>query len=166
VYYPLHYIDSVSPVADPSRWPLLDPLFSFVYTFAVPLLFLVSGLFVFPALEPKGSAGFFFSRLRRLGIPFLAAAFLISPLAFWPSYLRSITNSPTPYWTRYFTVDGWLIGAPWFLWVLLVFDGKDTWFTWFGPFDKRHRLRRLLRGRVIGIPRSFSPSRAKSHSHH
>jgi glucan biosynthesis protein C len=122
-YNPLDYTTSVAAVVDPHRWPVLDLPFSLVYLFIMPLLFLISGLFVFPALDRKGSAGFFLSRLRRLGIPFIVAAFLLSPLAFWPSYLMGTHSSPTPYWIRFFTVDGWLIGAPWFLWVLLAFDG-------------------------------------------
>jgi len=72
---------------------------------------------VAPALDPNGS------RLRRLGVPFVVSAFLLSPLAFWPSYLLGRHTSPTPYWIRFFTEDGWLIGAPWLLWVLLAFDG-------------------------------------------
>jgi glucans biosynthesis protein C len=102
---------------------VLDLPFAFFYSFAMPLLFLVSGLFVFPGLERKGSGGYFVSRWQRLGIPFVVSAFLLSPIAFWPSYLMSIPDSPTPYWIRFFTTDGWLIGAPWFLWVLLAFDG-------------------------------------------
>jgi glucan biosynthesis protein C len=123
VYDPDHYIDATAPVVDPSRWPLLDAPVVFIDTFSMPLLFLISGLFVCSGLERKGSGGFFLSRLKRLGIPFAAAAFLISPLAFWPSYLLSTPDSSTPYWIRFFTTDGWLIGAPWFLWLLLAFDG-------------------------------------------
>jgi glucan biosynthesis protein C len=51
------------------------------------------------------------------------AAFLLSPISFWPSYLISKSYNDTPYRIRFFTIDGWLIGAPWFLWVLLAFDG-------------------------------------------
>jgi glucan biosynthesis protein C len=122
-YDPKHYIDATAPVVDSSRWSALDLPVVFIDTFSMPLLFLISGLFIFSGLDRKGSGGFFLSRLKRLGIPFLAAAFLISPLAFWPSYLMATPDSPTPYWIRFFTTDGWLIGAPWFLWLLLAFDG-------------------------------------------
>ena len=110
-YDPAHYIDATAPVVDPSRWGMLDLPVVFIDTFSMPLLFLISGLFVFSGLDRKGGAGYFRSRLKRLGIPFLAAAFLISPLAFWPSYLMSTPDSTTPYWIRFFTTDGWLIGA-------------------------------------------------------
>ena len=122
-YDPAHYIDATAPVVDPSRWGALDLPVVFIDTFSMPLLFLISGLFVFSGLDRKGSGGYFLSRMKRLGIPFLAAAFLISPLAFWPSYLMATPDSNTPYWIRFFTADGWQIGPPWFLWVLLAFDG-------------------------------------------
>jgi glucan biosynthesis protein C len=121
-YDPKHYVDATAPIVDPARWPLLDSPILFIDTFAMPLLFLVSGLFVFSGLERKGSGGYFLPRLKRLGVPFIAAAFLLSPLAFWPGYLRSIPDSSVPYWIRFFTTDGWMIGAAWFLWVLLAFD--------------------------------------------
>ncbi len=141
IYYPTHYIDSVGPVVDAQRWPVLDLPFAFFYSFSMPLLFLVSGLFVFPGLDRKGSEGFFVSRLQRLGIPFVISAFLLSPIAFWPSYLMSVSDSSTPYWIRYFTTDGWLIGAPWFLWVLLAFDGIVALIYRFAPtiLDKLRR---------------------------
>lgn len=41
-------------------------------TFFMPLLFFVSGLFVWRSLERKGVAGFLLGRLTRLGIPFRA----------------------------------------------------------------------------------------------
>jgi glucan biosynthesis protein C len=122
-YDPAHYIDATAPVVDSSRWPLLDAPIMVIDTFGMPLLFLVSGLFVFSGLDRKGSGGYFLSRVKRLGIPFVVAAFTISPIAFLPGYLRSTPDSSVPYWIRFLTTDGWLIGAPWFLWVLLALDG-------------------------------------------
>jgi glucan biosynthesis protein C len=141
VYDPAQYIDATAPVVDPSRWAPLDLPVVFIDTFSMPLLFLISGLFVFSGLERKGSAGFFLARLKRLGIPFAVAAFLISPLAFWPSYLMSTPSTSTPYWIRFFTTDGWLIGAPWFLWLLLAFDGIAALIHRVAP-DWLERLRR------------------------
>jgi glucan biosynthesis protein C len=122
-YNPFNYAHSQVPVVNPERWPAADLLIVLIDVFGMPLLFLVSGLFVFRSLDRKGGGGFFLSRMTRLGIPFVIAAFVLSPISFWPSYLLSTTYDPAPYWIRFFTVDGWLIGAPWFLWVLLGFDG-------------------------------------------
>jgi glucan biosynthesis protein C len=117
------YFESSAPVVDASRWPFLDLFVLFYDTFFMPLLFFVSGLFTFPSLERKGSRDFFIARLRRLGIPFAVGAILIAPLAFYPSYLLSTPESQTPYLVRFFTSDGWPVGPPWFLWMLLLFNG-------------------------------------------
>jgi surface polysaccharide O-acyltransferase-like enzyme len=87
------------------------------------LLFLISGLFVVSSLERRGGRGFFISRLQRLGIPFIFAALFIAPLAFLPSYLMAAPKPQAPYLATFFTSDGWPVGPPWFLWVLLVFNG-------------------------------------------
>jgi surface polysaccharide O-acyltransferase-like enzyme len=58
-----------------------------------------------------------------LGIPFVFAALLLAPLAFFPSYLMAAPRPQAPYLATFFTSDGWPVGPPWFLWVLLVFNG-------------------------------------------
>jgi glucan biosynthesis protein C len=144
-YDPADYIHATAPVVDSARWPAVDIPITFIDLFGMPLLFLISGLFVVPALERKGSGGFFRSRLMRLGAPFVAAAFVLSPIAFWPGYLLSTRDSSIPYWIRFFTTDGWMIGAPWFLWVLLSFDGIAA------------LLHRLAAGFTAWLRRSAAP---------
>src|ERR1700748_3830302 len=64
------YILSTHPVVDSRRWPVLDVLVSFNDVFFMPLMFLISGLFVMPALQKKGVFHFLTDRFRRLFIPF------------------------------------------------------------------------------------------------
>jgi glucans biosynthesis protein C len=141
-YNPDDYAHSMVPVADPNRFPLLDPFFFYIYSFMMPLLFLVSGLFVVSGLERRGFGGFLAARLQRLGPPFLAFAIVLGPLAFWPAYLASTTTSPTPYWIRCFTQDGWPVGPGWFLWVLFVFDVVVALVYRFAPRLLDHALHR------------------------
>jgi len=122
-YDETRWIDSSAPVVDASRWPFLDWFVLFYDTFFMALLFLMSGLFTISSLERKGSGGFFITRLQRLGIPFVVASLLIAPLAFRPSHLLAVPAPQTPYLATFFTSDGWPVGPPWFLWVLLVFNG-------------------------------------------
>jgi len=120
-YDPADWMGSMMQVVNPQRLPILDLVSLFIYTFCMPLMFLLSGLYAFSELERKGTWGFVYSRLRRLGIPFVISIFLIAPVTYVPSYLLS--NSVTmPYLPQFFTADGWLIGPAWFLWILLVFD--------------------------------------------
>jgi peptidoglycan/LPS O-acetylase OafA/YrhL len=122
-YDETRWVDSSAPVVDASRWPLLDWFVLYYDTFFMPLLFLISGLFIVSSLERKGSRSFFISRLQRLGIPFVFAASLLAPLAFLPSYLMATPRPQAPYLVTFFTSDGWPVGPPWFLWVLLLFNG-------------------------------------------
>jgi len=122
-YDETRWIDSSAPVVDTIRWPFLDGFILYFDTFFMALLFFVSGLFTVSSLERKGSRAFFVARLQRLGIPFLFAAIVIAPLAFLPSYLMADPRPQTPYLATFFTSDGWPVGPPWFLWVLLVFNG-------------------------------------------
>jgi glucan biosynthesis protein C len=117
------YVESTAPVVDSVRWPVLDLLILTIDTFAMPLLFLVSGIFAVDSLRRRGSRGFFSARLRRLGIPFVIAALILSPLSFWPSYLQAGIGPAPDFWKRCYTVDGWQTGPIWFLWLLLAFDG-------------------------------------------
>jgi glucan biosynthesis protein C len=84
-YDPHNYLNSSAPVVDPQRWWPLDLLVSWNDHFFMALLFLRSGLFVLPALRRKGVRRFLLERFQRLGLPFLVAAGLLSPLAFYPS---------------------------------------------------------------------------------
>ncbi|MCP9841544.1 acyltransferase family protein [Synechococcus sp. J7-Johnson] len=119
---PAHYIRSTAPVVDPDRWWPLDVLVSWNDQFFMALLFLLSGLFVLPALRRKGVRRFLLERGQRLGLPFLVAAGLLSPLAFYPSWLMGGQKDGLPFWQRYYGIDGWSPGPAWFLWLLLAFS--------------------------------------------
>ena len=118
-----NWVKSTAPVVDTVRWPILDWLNLYFDTFFMPLLFLISGLFVIPSLKRKGSKEFFIARLQRLGIPFVFGVLIIAPLAFLPSFLMAVPRPPTPYLFTFFTTDGWPVGPSWFLWVLLLLNG-------------------------------------------
>ena len=73
-------------------------------------------------LKKKGNNTYLIGRLKRLGIPFLFGAVIIAPLAFYPSFMKGASIDSSPYLSTFFTSDGWPVGPPWFLWVLLTFD--------------------------------------------
>ena len=121
-YDPERYMASTAPVVDPQRWGPLDVLVSWNDHYFMALLFLLSGLFVLPALRRKGIRRFLIERALRLGLPFLVAAGLLSPLAFYPSWLMSRQTAGLPFWQRFYGMDGWSPGPAWFLWLLLAFN--------------------------------------------
>jgi hypothetical protein len=76
------------PVVDAQRWNGFGLLVGFNDTFFMSLMFFLSGLFVWKSLERKGSGAFLRDRMFRLGLPFIVAAALLAPLAYYPTYLR------------------------------------------------------------------------------
>ena len=117
------YILSTHPVVDSRRWPVLDVFVSFNDVFFMPLMFLISGMFVIPALRRKGASSFFTDRLFRLFIPFLIAVTLLMWIAYYPAYLLSgKTGGIYNYLLDFFTVEAWPVGPPWFIWVLFLFN--------------------------------------------
>src|SRR5580658_2442989 len=74
-------------VVDHQHWLGFGIFTGFNDDFFMSLMFFLSGLFVWSSLQRKGNSSFVRDRLRRLGIPFLFAAVIIAPLAYYPSYL-------------------------------------------------------------------------------
>ena len=69
--HPLHPWLAGIPIADSHRLVSFDLFALFNDTFFMSLMFLLSGLFVWPSLARKGGARFLRDRLLRLGVPFV-----------------------------------------------------------------------------------------------
>ncbi|PVM80839.1 acyltransferase family protein [Caulobacter radicis] len=110
------------PIVDPQRVGAFGILTLVNDMFFMSLMFFISGLFVADGLRAKGAGGFLKSRALRLGVPFVVAAALLAPLAYYPAWLQS-GGAPSvaafaEAWTR---LPFWPAGPAWFLWVLLAF---------------------------------------------
>jgi peptidoglycan/LPS O-acetylase OafA/YrhL len=108
------------PVVDPQRWSGFSLFVGFNDIFFMSLMFFLSGLFVFHSIERKGVKTFLRDRLLRLGLPFVVAAAVIAPLAYYPAYLQ--TTSHTGFWQQWMGLGNWPAGPAWFIWLLLAFD--------------------------------------------
>ncbi len=130
-YHPFAPPAPTSLVAIPRWWsafPVVDPQRSMVFAlfagfndmFFMALMFFLSGLFVWPSLQRKGVGHFLRDRALRLGIPFIVAAALVAPLAYYPAYLQS--GAKDGFWHEWTSLGNWPAGPAWFVWVLLAFD--------------------------------------------
>lgn len=111
-----------SPIVDDKEWVVFDPVTGVNDTFLMPLLFFVSGLFVWSSMKRKGIKKFLRDRHMKLGIPFLIGVPLWIPLAYYPTQL--VIDDTTTYFEFWSDVakDGfWAPGPLWFLWLLIVF---------------------------------------------
>ncbi|MBP1698842.1 MAG: acyltransferase [Deltaproteobacteria bacterium] len=121
-YNPSQYLKSTAPIVDTVRFAPLDGLVGWNDIFFMSLMFFISGLFVVPSIARKGVGRFLADRMKRLGIPFVISAILLSPIAHYPSWLLSDSASQGGFLSRFFTSDGGTAGPAWFIWVLLAFS--------------------------------------------
>jgi glucan biosynthesis protein C len=132
-FNPINYSWSTAPIVDPHRWAPLDYFVAWNDIYFMALMFFVSGLFVAPSLRRKGEGRFLADRAQRLGLPFAIAVTLLMPIAYYPSWLMSNRAGQSGYLQRFFTTDGWPVGPPWFLWVLLAFCAVVAFGHWVAP---------------------------------
>ncbi len=110
-------------VVDPHHWTGWSLFTGFNDDFFMSLMFFLSGLFVWSSLQRKGNASFVGDRMRRLGIPFLFAAAIVAPVAYYPTYLLTVGPHSVGEYLREFVAFGdWPTGPAWFIWLLLAFD--------------------------------------------
>ncbi len=111
------------PISDSVKWPGFDLLAAWDDIFFMALMFLISGLFVWPGLQQHNAGPYLRRRLLRLGVPFAVGAAVLAPLAYYPAYLRLGGQAHLgSYANAWFALGKWPAGPVWFLWVLLVFD--------------------------------------------
>ena len=110
------------PVLDSGKWGGFGLFTSFNDVYFMALMFFISGLFVWNSIERKGARGFVRGRMLRLGLPFLVAAAVIAPVAYYPAYLQTGGRGLTGYWQQWRALGSWPAGPAWFVWVLLAFD--------------------------------------------
>ena len=120
-------IASSNPVVNGQRWIGFDLIVALNETFSMPLLFFVSGLFVWQSLTRKGARKYFGDRLKRLGLPFVIGVLFLIPLAYYPAQLEvgQITEKDTSYaffWLGMVRSGFGTAGPLWFLWLLLAFN--------------------------------------------
>lgn len=118
---PYHWL--ATPVLDPNRWLGFDIYAAFLYVGLMPLMFFMSGIFVWGSLTRKGTKHYLVGRLLRIGLPFALGVYLFMPFAYYPAYaLRAPDASWASYWRALVALPFWPSGPLWFLWELLAFN--------------------------------------------
>jgi glucans biosynthesis protein C len=117
------YAWMANPIIDSERWFGLDLFCAFQYVYLMHLMFLLSGLFVWPSLVRKGGKTFLYDRCLRLGAPFIFGVSLLMPLAYYPVFrATAVDSSWSAFWLHWTALPFWPSGPMWFLWVLLTFN--------------------------------------------
>jgi surface polysaccharide O-acyltransferase-like enzyme len=151
-------IATTSPVVNEQRWLGFDLIVAFNETFFMPLLFFVSGMFVWQSLVGKGARKYLGGRLKRLGLPFVIGVLFLIPLAYYPAQLEvglitGVDSSYGAFWLEMVRSGFGTAGPLWFLWLLLAFDCLATLLYRVAPFPGG-----LIRRRstiILGSPVAF-----------
>ena len=118
-----HYLWSSAPIVDSTKWSGFDLLVLFNDGYFMPLMFLLSGLFVWPSLNRKEGIAYCRDRLLRLGLPFAVAVITVIPLAYYPSFrMTGADIGFGAFWVKTVFAGPWPAGPAWFLTLLLAFD--------------------------------------------
>jgi hypothetical protein len=111
------------PVIDGERWFGFDLFCAWQDVSLMAVMFFVSGLFVASSMQRKGNWTFLSDRLIRIGLPFMLAAAVLMPIAYYPAYATTaIDPSLSAYWQHWMALPFWPCGPQWFLWLLLAFN--------------------------------------------
>ena len=122
------------PILDSHRWFGFDLFCAWQDVYLMSLMFLLSGLFVWPSLARKRNWRFVRDRLLRLGVPFAFGIIVLVPVAIYPVYLVSATNPSVPdYIDHYLALPFVHNGQLWFLWQLLALNFIAVGINWIAP---------------------------------
>jgi glucans biosynthesis protein C len=122
-FNPQAYNASTHPIVDTARAYGLDLFEDFNDVFFMSLMFLISGIFVLPALARKGRRTFIRDRFYRLFIPFVIAVTFLMPLGYLASWRLAHGNcNLRAFIVDFITVEHWPPGPPWFIAILFFFN--------------------------------------------
>jgi glucan biosynthesis protein C len=122
-FNPQAYNASTHPIVDTARAYSLDLFEDFNDVFFMSLMFLISGIFVLPALARKGRRTFIRDRFYRLFIPFAIAVTFLMPLGYIASWHLAHGNYDLhAFLVDYIRVEHWPAGPPWFIGILFIFN--------------------------------------------
>jgi glucans biosynthesis protein C len=117
------YNASTHPIVDTVRSHALDIFEDFNDVFFMSLMFLISGIFVLPALGRKGTRTFIRDRFFRLFVPFAIAVTLLMPIGYLSAWRLAHGNYHlSSFVVDFITIEHWPPGPPWFIGILFLFN--------------------------------------------
>lgn len=115
------------PIVDNERWFGFDLFCAWQDISLMSLMFFLAGLFAPQSLIRKGSLSYLTERWWRIGLPFILAVVLLSPLAYYASYrVTAADPSFAAFWQRWRALPMWPAGPQWFLWQLLLLSAMGA----------------------------------------
>jgi surface polysaccharide O-acyltransferase-like enzyme len=122
------------PIVDNHRFLGFDLFCAWQDVYLMSLMFLLSGLFVWPSLTHKTDLNFLRDRVLRLGVPYAVGIVTIIPFAVYPAFrVTAVDPSVSAYWHALLALPFWPNGPLWFLWQLLALNAIAALVHWAAP---------------------------------
>ncbi|MBV8698877.1 acyltransferase family protein [Bradyrhizobium sp.] len=122
------------PIIDRERFFGFDLFCAWQDVSLMTLMFFLAGVFTAPSLNRKGALGYLSDRCWRIGLPFLLAAAILAPLAYFASYLTTAADPTLDAFARHWLdLPMWPAGPAWFLWQLFVLSAIAAALQAFAP---------------------------------
>ena len=122
------------PIIDQQRWFGFDLFCAWQDISLMPLMFFLAGLFAPASLGRKGAIRYLADRWWRIGLPFVLAVAILSPLAYYASYrLTAVDPSLSAFWQHWRELPMWPSGPQWFLWHVFVLGALASALYGFAP---------------------------------
>jgi glucans biosynthesis protein C len=122
------------PIIDHERWFGFDLFCAWQDIALMPLMFFLAGLFAPASLGRNGPLAYLGNRVWRIGVPFVLAVALLSPIAYYASYrLTAADPSPSAFWQHWRALPIWPSGPQWFLWQVFVLSALASVLYGFAP---------------------------------
>lgn len=132
------------PILDRERWFGFDLFCAWQDISLMTLMFFLAGLFAPASLGRKEPLAYITDRWWRIGLPFVLAVAVLSPLAYYASYrLTASDPSPGAFWQQWRALPMWPSGPQWFLWQLFVLSMLAAAFHRLAP-RWRHALSAMV----------------------
>lgn len=109
------------PILDHGHWFGFDLFCAWQDVSLMSLMFLLAGIFTPISLSRKGALPYVIDRARRIGLPFLLAVGLVSPLAYYASFRATAADPSLDAFLHHWrALPMWPSGPAWFLWQLML----------------------------------------------
>jgi glucan biosynthesis protein C len=122
------------PIIDRERFFGFDLFCAWQDVSLMTLMFFLAGLFTAPSLDRKGPLAYLSDRWWRIGLPFLLAAAILAPAAYFASYLTTAADPTLAAFGRHWlALPMWPAGPAWFLWQLFALSALAVALRAFAP---------------------------------
>jgi len=142
------------PIIDRERFFGFDLFCAWQDVSLMTLMFFLAGIFTAPSLDRKGALAYLSDRWWRIGLPFLLAAAILAPTAYFASYLTMAADPTLAAFARHWlALPMWPAGPAWFLWQLFALSAIAAALQAFAPqwLEAQSRLAARLGDRPLAL---------------